>query len=506
MLSKLGHALSALLQTLLAGFCLAFGYAPKAIKALRPMPHFWLMLLAQVPMSYSLQKLNFWGFPILVSAQGLFADALFGLCVLAACTALASVCKRTHLSYSLASLILAASLFLAPMFFFVLRYVHVSKLPQLGLYLCVAMWLWMCFRTGSFVLQGSVRAVRSMGALAMGAALFALSLSSLMQAPRYVLPDQAVLSAEEADLRPPPPAFDAEAVMYAQRMLLERALASVPLNDPTRAQMYLLALAGDADTPAFLHEALYAQTLFGKRFMLGPRTLVLANSPVTTAQYPLATLTNLRLALAGLAKKMGPEDALFLFLSSHGSPNFELYVNLDPLPLNQITPKNLHAALADAGIQRHFSLVSACFSGGYLEALSSVDSLVMTAARADRSSFGCAPDADLTYFGRAYLLQGMNQSKDLVKAFEIAERAIESRERAEQLTPSLPQIRIGRGAREWLNEWERSFEPGEAVPYFNRPLRVASAGLAESGSNPENQHESERGNAGQDRANAENVN
>jgi Peptidase C13 family len=169
-----------------------------------------------------------------------------------------------------------------------------------------------------------------------------------------------------------------------------------------------------------------------------------------------------------MRQKMGDEDALFVFLTSHGGPGpeHEFLMELGPLALNQLTPEHLRDGLKAAGVDRYFGLISACYSGGYLDRLQNVNAIVMTAARADRTSFGCAPDADLTYFGRAYLLEALNKTKDFVKAFELAERSIEAREKSEELLASTPQIRIGRGAREWLNDWQRRMEPGEPVPFY----------------------------------------
>ncbi len=65
---------------------------------------------------------------------------------------------------------------------------------------------------------------------------------------------------------------------------------------------------------------------------------------------PLATATNLERALRGIGQRMDvDEDILFLYLSSHGSEDPELYVNQPPLPLDQLAPARLRAALDAAG-------------------------------------------------------------------------------------------------------------------------------------------------------------
>ena len=238
-------------------------------------------------------------------------------------------------------------------------------------------------------------------------------------------------------------------------------------GNPETPDLFVVAMAGDGGENTFLNEVVYAQQLFERRFNASGRTLVLANHPRTTELFPLATLSNLRAVLKGVASRMDLEqDILFLFLTSHGSAQHELSVQLEPLPLNQITPDKLAKALGDAGIKRRVILVSACYSGGFIEQLSGPYTVVMSAARADRSSFGCGGDFDLSYFGRAYLLEALNQQKDFLKAFQIAEARIAERELEENQIASLPQMRIGEHAPTMLAQWKRSFVAGEPVPFF----------------------------------------
>jgi hypothetical protein len=95
------------------------------------------------------------------------------------------------------------------------------------------------------------------------------------------------------------------------------------------------------------------------------------------------------------------EDILMLFLTSHGSEDHELAVDFWPLELNTIKPEDLRKALDEAGIRFRVLVISACYSGGFLPALSDDNTLIMAAAAADRQSFGCANENEYTYFGRA---------------------------------------------------------------------------------------------------------
>lgn len=64
----------------------------------------------------------------------------------------------------------------------------------------------------------------------------------------------------------------------------------------------------------------------------------------------------------------------------------------------------------------------------------------MTAARADRVSFGCSEEADFTYFGDALFAEALNQTDDLKQAFELARASVAEREQREGFEASEPQL------------------------------------------------------------------
>ena len=88
-------------------------------------------------------------------------------------------------------------------------------------------------------------------------------------------------------------------------------------------------------------------------------------------------------------------------------------------------------------------LVSACYAGGFIEPLRDAQTIVITAAAADRTSFGCSSDSDLTYFGEAFYRDALPEAGSLRDAFEKAKSAIAARESAEGETPSNPQASFG---------------------------------------------------------------
>jgi hypothetical protein len=257
-----------------------------------------------------------------------------------------------------------------------------------------------------------------------------------------------------------------EQVAYAQPRLLRDALAKLGPRVPGTPNLYLVAFAGDGGEDVFHNEVEYAGKLFAGRFGATVHPLLLANSPDTLDTRPLATWSNLESALDALSGVMKQdEDILVLYLTSHGDPEHNLLVDLDPLPLDQIGAPDL----ADILGKRHFKwkvvVVNACYSGGFVPPLKGPGTLVLTAARADRSSFGCGSDSDITYFGRAWLVDALNRTPDFIDAFKQARTEIAQWESRDHLTPSEPQMDVGAGIAEQLARWRGHVKPGPAVPF-----------------------------------------
>ncbi|MEO7252518.1 MAG: C13 family peptidase [Arenimonas sp.] len=265
------------------------------------------------------------------------------------------------------------------------------------------------------------------------------------------------------------PGFDPEAVLSSQPQLLQRAIDSVRAQTPGKIDLFTVGFAGDGGQKVFRNEVEYFGQLMSRRFDADGRTLSLINSVDTVDRVPLATLTNLRAALAGVAARMDTsEDVLVLFLTSHGSEDHQLLVDLDPLPLRQIQPRDLRAALDDAGIHWRVIVVSACYSGGFVDALRDPDTLVITAARADRTSFGCGNDSKITWFGRSFLAAALNQTTDFERGFDLASRQIREWELAQGETASVPQIAGGWAIRKHLAIWRASVPTAPPVPFLSR--------------------------------------
>jgi hypothetical protein len=269
-----------------------------------------------------------------------------------------------------------------------------------------------------------------------------------------------------------------EQVLYAQPHMVRDALAKLTPRVAGKPNLYLVAFAGDGGEDVFRNEAEYAAQLAAGRFGATAHALVLENNPDTLATAPLASWSNLEAALDGLAKVMRPEqDILMLYLTTHGDEDHNLLVDMDPLPLDQIGAPDLAGILAKRPFKWKVVVVNACYSGGFVPPLHGPGTLVLTAARADRSSFGCGSDSDATYFGKAWLIDALNRTPDFIEAFTQAKAEIAGWETQGELTPSQPQIDIGDGIAAQLAAWGKGFTPGAPVP-FNPPAPAPAGSSA----------------------------
>jgi hypothetical protein len=143
----------------------------------------------------------------------------------------------------------------------------------------------------------------------------------------------------------------------------------------------------------------------------------------------MATRENLRRAALTLAERSGPEDLLFIYLTSHGSSEHELVLDQPRMELADLPADELAAVLAPLKKRDKIIVISSCYSGGFIPALKDERTLIMTASRADRVSFGCSEEANFTYFGDALFAQALNQTatvaeRELADSFEASEPQI----------------------------------------------------------------------------------
>ena len=264
----------------------------------------------------------------------------------------------------------------------------------------------------------------------------------------------ALLAAQErgAEARP---RIDIEATYYRQPQLLERALAQLQPSRGGKPQLYFVGFAGYGMQAVFKREVIAVRALFDAQFSTRGRSLALINHPSTLADVPLASETNLDRALQRIGSLMNRgEDVLFLFLTSHGRKNL-FAVEMPGFAFDGLTPADLKAMLDRARIRNRVVVVSACHSGSFIPTLADPTTLVIAAAHADRTSFGCEDRREWTYFGDAFFNRALRRERSFERAFRLARQTIGRWEARERLTRSLPQIAGGEALRQRLEEIAR---------------------------------------------------
>ena len=117
--------------------------------------------------------------------------------------------------------------------------------------------------------------------------------------------------------------------------------------------MFLVGMAGYGGQDVFKREVDSVAKLFRERFDADGRIVKLVNNPRTLKERPVASATSLEASLKRVAASMDPdEDVLVLFLTSHGSQDHQLTLEMRPFQLRQITPPMLKRMLDASGIRK----------------------------------------------------------------------------------------------------------------------------------------------------------
>ncbi len=224
--------------------------------------------------------------------------------------------------------------------------------------------------------------------------------------------------------------------------LIAGALAFMPIfaavhaaEDHRKVTVVSFGLFGGQSV--FRREATGAAEIVANRFEADP--VVVRFNTKTGGD---ASVEALAATLQAEAKKMnGDRDILFLILTSHGSQE-GLAVNAGR-SAETLKPSNLAGMLKRTGIRYKVVIISACYSGVFIPPIADADTLVITAADANHSSFGCEDKAKWTYFGDAFFNIALRQTSNLKEAFLLARSLVSKRELRQGFEPSHPQMAGG---------------------------------------------------------------
>lgn len=158
------------------------------------------------------------------------------------------------------------------------------------------------------------------------------------------------------------------------------------------------------------------------------------SKPMKTALEPIHQ------TLSDLARQ-APAGCL-VYYTSHGGPPG---VVLDNDGEQMIVPPEVMADLVDSACPGRPTVVviSACYSGVFIPALAKADRMILTAARRDRSSFGCGEGDKYPFFDDCFL-----SSSQATRNFPALAEAVQACVRAREIAtgsrpPSEPQVYIG---------------------------------------------------------------
>ncbi|MET0530443.1 MAG: C13 family peptidase [Microvirga sp.] len=207
---------------------------------------------------------------------------------------------------------------------------------------------------------------------------------------------------------------------------------------PGQADVYVLSFGLWGPQSVFESEAKGAARILETQLGSKGRTIVRFN----TKRRFNATPPVLLAAARATGQVLDPaEDMVALVLTSHGAPEGVGIVAGRDTQL--MTPNDVKVLLNETKAQHRIVIVSACYSGVFAKALADPRTLVITAAAADKPSFGCRDGATWTYFGDAFFDKSLRREPRLDAAFESARSLVTQRERREGFDPSNPQIAGG---------------------------------------------------------------
>ena len=128
----------------------------------------------------------------------------------------------------------------------------------------------------------------------------------------------------------------------------------------------------------------------------------------------------------------------FLYFTSHGAPQGIIFgdYGLSPAVMRQLVDDY-------CGDRPTVVVVSACYSGVFVPAVADENRMILTAARPDRTSFGCSEDYQYTFFDQC-IIESLPNSLDFPDMGKRTQDCVAAREQKEGVEPpSEPQLFVG---------------------------------------------------------------
>jgi len=227
--------------------------------------------------------------------------------------------------------------------------------------------------------------------------------------------------------------------------ILILAVSALPL--PVRAatdHWQAVLVAGDTAQPVFDNAIRAVDTWLGEHGV--PKSDIHRLAASASGRDPAIEPATLRQVLARIATMQGRAgDRCFVFITSHGGRGRGIYLSREN---EMLRPQELAQALdKGCGGVPTVVIVSGCYSGSFARApMTAPNRIVLTAARADRPSFGCAADRTYTDYD-ACLLGTLAHAATWRAVYDETKDCVSRREQQLNENPSLPQAAFGAAVR-----------------------------------------------------------
>ncbi|HLY46293.1 MAG TPA: C13 family peptidase [Stellaceae bacterium] len=241
--------------------------------------------------------------------------------------------------------------------------------------------------------------------------------------------------------RSPAPRRLAQALATGALLL---SLAGGPAGAAAPAPWKAVLVAGDNAEPVFDNAvAAVALWLAGRGVKPGDIHRFSASPPARDPSIEPASGRRVLQAIADLAAR--PGERCLIFMTSHGKRDEGLWLAYRG---EFLTPAELARALAlGCAAAPSVVIVSSCYSGAFSEgAMQAANRIILTAARADRPSFGCAAGYTYTVFDEC-LLATLAHQRSWRATYRRNLRCVQRREKSLAVLPSRPQAFFGAAVR-----------------------------------------------------------
>jgi hypothetical protein len=215
---------------------------------------------------------------------------------------------------------------------------------------------------------------------------------------------------------------------------------ALPSGPVQHVQFNALAAAGD-DSIAVFDNAVDRFTQITAARGIDRIARFTSDPTLARADRPIATADNMAAALD--AERPGPGQGCLVFLTSHGGRH-GLLMREDRDNNQGFDPSELGRMLDQGcGQAPTVAIVSGCFSGIFIGAVTEAPNrVILTAARDDRTSFGCGAEEQFTYFD-ACLFSSWGNSRTWQGLFRETDACVRAKENKLGMMHSEPQAFFG---------------------------------------------------------------